>query len=243
MKTDITNSTPLYSQVVEDLRNKILNGTYRRNDRLPNEKWLCDLYNISRSTLRKSIDELILDGFLERKTNRGVYVIYSKFDTDFDHPYSLFQEMVKSGIVPTSKILSFMRIEADKRLSAALGCKLKAPLLEIYRLRYADDVPFNLQYIYLPESIFSQFNPWLLIDHSLYDLIENEYHLKIQKTVQKVSTALVTKEQTELLNVPARTPLLHTTSTVYSNGRIIEYQENDILTDVVPYSYKVTKNR
>lgn len=240
MNTD--NHGPLYSQIVEDIREKILNGAYKYNDRLPNEKWLCDLYGISRTTLRKSIDELIVEGLLERHSNKGVYVIYNKFDTGFDRPYSLFQEMVKSGIRPESKIMSFMRTEASEKICSIFHCEPETPIMEIYRLRYADGVPFNLQRLYLPETFFPHFNPWLLINHSLYDLIENEYHLKIVKTVQKVTTGSVTKEQSELLNVPVRTPLLHTTSSVFTTDAVtIEYQENDILTDVIPYAYKVHK--
>ena len=134
---------------------RYLNGTYKYNERLPNEKWLCNLYDISRTTLRKSIDELIAEGLLERHSNKGVYVVYSKFDTGFDRPYSLFQEMVKSGIKPSSKILSFSRINADSKLSRALNCEVNTPLLEILRLRYADDVPFNIQQLYLIEFLFS----------------------------------------------------------------------------------------
>ena len=73
---------------------------------------------------------------------------------DSDRPYSLFQEMVKSGIKPSSKILSFSRINADSKLSRALNCEVNTPLLEILRLRYADDVPFNIQQLYLIESFF-----------------------------------------------------------------------------------------
>ena len=242
MKTASNGSLPLYSQIVQDIRNKILNGTYKYNERLPNEKWLCNLYDISRTTLRKSIDELIAEGLLERHSNKGVYVVYSKFDTGFDRPYSLFQEMVKSGIKPSSKILSFSRINADSKLSRALNCEVKTPLLEILRLRYADDVPFNIQQLYLIESFFPQFNPWLLTDHSLYEIMESDYQIKIVKTVQVVTTGSVSKNQSELLKVPIRTPLLHTTSTIYSStGDIVEYQQNDILTNVIPYSYKVQR--
>ena len=196
MKTASNGSLPLYSQIVQDIRNKILNGTYKYNERLPNEKWLCNLYDISRTTLRKSIDELIAEGLLERHSNKGVYVVYSKFDTGFDRPYSLFP----------------------------------------------DDVPFNIQQLYLIESFFPQFNPWLLTDHSLYEIMESDYQIKIVKTVQVVTTGSVSKNQSELLKVPIRTPLHHTTSTIYSStGDIVEYQQNDILTNVIPYSYKVQR--
>lgn len=72
--------------------------------------------------------------------------------------------------------------------------------------------------------------------------METDYQIKIVKTVQVVTTTSVSKSQSELLKVPIRTPLLHTTSTIYSStGDIVEYQENDILTNVIPYSYKVQR--
>lgn len=240
MKAGISNSPSLYAQVADDLRKKILNEDYKHNERLPNEKWLCSLYNISRTTLRKSIDQLIAEGLLERRSNRGVYVSYSKLDTYFDRPYSLFQEMVKSGITPSSKILSFACITADSELCGTLHCPPDTPLLRIERLRFADGVPFNINTIYLVEEFFPQFNPWNLVDHSLYEIFEKDYNIPITKTVQVVNTCLSNKEQSSLLNVAVRTPLLHTNSTIYSSDEtVVEYQSTFILTDVIPYSYMI----
>ncbi|RGV98402.1 GntR family transcriptional regulator [Ruminococcus sp. AF14-10] len=234
------NTAPLYSQVIDDIREKIENGTYKYHDRLPNEKWLCDFYQVSRSTLRKSIDELIADGFLERKSNRGVYVDYTNFNNGFDRPYSVSQELKKAGILTSTKILSFTRTDADKHLCCVFDKTNTFPVMDIFRLRYADDTPYTINNVYLPETIFPHFNPWLMEERSLYDLIENDYQLKISKTVQKVSTGLATSEQSKLLNVSSRTPLLCTTSMIYSNNRIIVYQKNFIVTDIVPYTYKIS---
>lgn len=240
MSTVNKNTAPLYSQVIDDIRQKIENGTYKYHDRLPNEKWLCDFYQVSRSTLRKSIDELISDGFLERKSNRGVYVVYTNFNNGFDRPYSVSQELMKAGILTSTKILSFTRTDATKHQCSVFEKNAPFPVMDVCRLRYADDTPFTINNVYLPESIFPHFNPWLMEERSLYDLIENDYQLKISKTVQKVSTALATSEQAKLLNISSRTPLLCTTSTIHSNNRVIVYQENFIVTDIVPYTYKIS---
>lgn len=43
---------PLYKTIYEDLRQKIENGTYSENAALPSERVLCQMYHVSRSTMR-----------------------------------------------------------------------------------------------------------------------------------------------------------------------------------------------
>ena len=72
--------------------------------------------------------------------------------------------------------------------------------------------------------------------------MESDYQIKISQNSTGRNHRLRLKNQSELLKVPIRTPLLHTTSTIYSStGDIVEYQQNDILTNVIPYSYKVQR--
>ena len=49
---------PLYKTIYEDLRQKIENGTYSENAALPSERVLCQMYHVSRSTMRSALDEL-----------------------------------------------------------------------------------------------------------------------------------------------------------------------------------------
>ena len=230
-----------YTQVVSAIEEEIKTGVLQYGERLKNEKWLCETYGVSRTTLRKAIDELIAAGLVERRSNKGVYVTYSKFDSNFDRPISIFQELLRAGIRPSSKILSFARIKAAGEVSQSLRCPEGEPLLHIHRVRYADDRPFNINDIYLVERMFPQFNPWLLTNRSLHEIIKSEYKLEIVKSIQRVNAVAATRHQAEYLEVPLRTPLLTTVSTVIAgDGEVVEYQQSWINTSVVPYSYKYT---
>ena len=228
-----------YTEAVSALEKMIETGAFPYGERLPNEKWLCEKLCVSRPTLRKAMDEIIAAGLAERRPNKGIYVTYSKFGGNFDRPYSVYQELLRAGIRPSSKILSFALTEADSALSEIMSCPVGEPLLEFFRVRYADERPFNINHIRLIERFFPQFNPWLLTERSLHEIMKTDYKLDIAQSVQYVSAALATTEQAKHLEVPIRTPLLTTSSIVTAeDGCVISHQLSWINTDVVPYSYK-----
>ncbi|WP_214628033.1 extracellular solute-binding protein [Paenibacillus agaridevorans] len=55
--------------MIEDLKNDILNGTYKPNDFLPSESDLVQRYGLSNKSVRKGLDELVADGWIV-KINR-----------------------------------------------------------------------------------------------------------------------------------------------------------------------------
>ncbi len=58
---------PLYQQIYSDLLEKIRDGTYLENKSLPAERVLCQMYHVSRSTIRRTLDELQKEGYLLRR--------------------------------------------------------------------------------------------------------------------------------------------------------------------------------
>ena len=52
----------LYVQLQNILREKILSGDYRVGEKIPPENELCEIYNVSRITVRKAIDTLVQEG-------------------------------------------------------------------------------------------------------------------------------------------------------------------------------------
>ena len=69
----VTN-TPLYQQVLEDLRAKIEDGTYPLGAKLPSEVELIKIYDVSRITVRRAVSELVSEGILVKEQGRGTFV-------------------------------------------------------------------------------------------------------------------------------------------------------------------------
>jgi DNA-binding LacI/PurR family transcriptional regulator len=64
-----------YEQIKENILNRITSGEYKTDEKIPSERELCELYSVSRTTIRKAIDELVAEGILTRKSGRGTFVI------------------------------------------------------------------------------------------------------------------------------------------------------------------------
>jgi GntR family transcriptional regulator, arabinose operon transcriptional repressor len=65
---------PLYVQLMDDLREHIVNGGLPIGARLPNEIELSEKYEVSRGTIRQAVEALIKEGFIERIHGSGTFI-------------------------------------------------------------------------------------------------------------------------------------------------------------------------
>ncbi len=56
-----------YQQIEEILRRQITNGHYQEGDLIPKEFDLAEKYQISRPTIRHAVQDLVNQGYLERR--------------------------------------------------------------------------------------------------------------------------------------------------------------------------------
>lgn len=67
-------SQPMYSQIVEKLKNGIISGQLSDNDRLPTNRELADLLQVDRSTVSRAYLELEQSGLIDSHVGRGTFV-------------------------------------------------------------------------------------------------------------------------------------------------------------------------
>lgn len=71
-------SQPRYLQIVQQLRNRIQNGEYPPNTRIPTENELSVSMGVSRPTVRQALNLLEQEGRLTRVKGSGTYVTEPK---------------------------------------------------------------------------------------------------------------------------------------------------------------------
>ena len=64
---------PLYYQVKQIILDEINNEGVKAGDAIPTEKTFCDIYGISRTTIRQAISELVNEGYPVSYTHLDVY--------------------------------------------------------------------------------------------------------------------------------------------------------------------------
>ena len=63
-----------YEEIAEDIRSRILSGNYSPNEQLPLEKQMCESYGVSRITIKKAVDELVIQGWVIKRRGSGTFV-------------------------------------------------------------------------------------------------------------------------------------------------------------------------
>ena len=68
------SAIPLYQQIENDIKEKIASGEYQAGQMLPSENKYCEMYKVSRVTVRNAITDLVDEGILIRKHGKGTFV-------------------------------------------------------------------------------------------------------------------------------------------------------------------------
>lgn len=76
-------STPLYMQIYQQLKSKIINGEVEPNTRLPSIRDLAQSLGISRNTVTLAYDQLLDEGYITSRVRSGYYV--QQMDTELLH--------------------------------------------------------------------------------------------------------------------------------------------------------------
>lgn len=155
--------TPVWSQIAEDLRLKITDGTYRPDSRLPTEAELTATYGSARATVRQALAALVNEGLIVARPPRGYFVrfrqpLFYRPQQEF-RPQPLTPEMDRfmadhsaEGREPRQDIdVSIVDPSDDvkRRLKLAEG-ELAAVRR---RVRFLDGEPFHINDSYYPLKI------------------------------------------------------------------------------------------
>ena len=122
---------PLYDQLVDILTDKI-DHEYRAGDLMPSERELSERYGLSRTTVRLALQELERLGLVVRQHGRGTFVAdRSAQTTNLMYSYSFTDQMREMGRVPSTHILEFSELEADKNLAEHMGLHIGERLFKL----------------------------------------------------------------------------------------------------------------
>ena len=215
---------PLYDQLVDILTEKI-EHEYRPGDLLPSERELSKYYGLSRTTVRLALQELERLGLVVRQHGRGTFVADRSVQaTNLSQTYSFTDQMRQKGRDPSTTILEFAEIDADKNLAEKMRVRMGDKLFKIERLRCADGMPMMVERTYMPMRKFMSLKRPMLEHASLYTVIEQVFHEKIRVAEEEFFASIARPADAHLLGIGEGAPVLDLVRTTYDVGNeIIEY--------------------
>lgn len=236
MDIDRASPVPLYFQLASRMEHAISDGTLRPGARLENEIALADRLGLSRPTVRRAIQELVGKGLLVRRRGLGTQVVQRPLTRKVELT-SLYDDLQQGSRHPATVLLSRAVIGADERIAEILSVPADSPILHIRRLRSADDVPLAILENFLPAE-FVDISEEDLRARGLYQLLRSR-GTTMSVARQRIGARSATLEESKLLEIKARGPLLTMDRTAFSNnGRAIEYGHHCYRPDL--YSFETT---
>ena len=185
MKLNNSSSTPLYDQLKQILKEAIDQGEYKSGDRLPNESELCDLYGVSRITVRRAIQDLADEGFLERKQGKGTFVTRTKITRELVSIDGFTDFSKQIGKNPSKRILACEEMKATPEIAEALQIGIDSPVLKLVRIMSIDHQPFVIDIAHYSLERFPNLMTHFTEHESTYEVLKNIYHINIKSGSSK----------------------------------------------------------
>jgi len=200
MNIDFESKVPLYYQLKEQIRKRILDGTYKEGDLIPSERELNDLYELSSTTIRRALNDLVQENYLERKAGKGTFVRIRKVKRDLRKVLGFTKNMREMGLTPSTRVLSQKVVPANEFARERMGLKKGSKVLRLQRLRLANDVPMMLETRYIRTDLCPDIQHEDL-SSSLWKVFEEKYGLTPNRHHQGMSIATVSKHAASLLGI------------------------------------------
>ena len=213
----------LYSDIVDDLSKEIEN--LDKGDKLPSERELCTIYDVSRTTIRNALNELSNSGLVYQIHGKGTFVTGKKQSQDnLNKYYSFTQRTLSLGQTPKSKILEFKVERATREISKNLELSGGDTVIVFTRLRIADEVPMMYEITYIPYQRFHYVDKELIQSRPLYEIFEQRASTKIFNVNERFAVGSLPKDIAKYLIQNENDPCLKITRKSFDfDDSIIEY--------------------
>lgn len=223
LKTAPFSTRPLYLQVRDLLVARIATAEWKPGATLPNEVDLARELSVSPGTVRRALEEMEGERLIYRRQGRGTFVA--------DHTSE--ELAIRYTNIRTSKGVRFAGEIALARLTAGEAQELEqkrlrlrpgAQVMRIHRVRQSAGVPFMVEDVTLPESLFPGLSGLQEVPHRI-TLLAQQFGLLLGRAEEQVRVSKADGEIAKELQVAKDTPILVLDRVVYTlDGRPVEWR-------------------
>ena len=212
---DMHSPLPLYYQLKEYIQEKISSGSWKPGDRIPSESEIGAEFNISRTTTRQAIGELVSEGMLIRKHGVGTFVSLPRIDKRITKLTGFTQDMLARGLKPSSRVLEFQLTFPPGHVCRELCITENEQVIFLKRLRLADGEPMGIDMVYYPYNRFAGLLDEDLADKSVYELLQGKYSTVPTRSEMALSSIACSPEYARHLEIPRGSPILQIERTTF----------------------------
>lgn len=221
----IDTPTPRYYKIYRLLKQAIENGHFAYDEAMPGENVLAAQYQVSRLTIRRSLDLLQQDGLVERRQGSGTFPIAGNAATqplraDIN---KLVAHLNKMGAGTQVRLLSFGYESANELVRHQLELPANSKVQKAIRVRYHNEMPFSYLVTYVPEDIGRRYTEEDMTQRPLQALLKG-LGIRLGSAEQSFTATVADAHHAQALDVGMSSPLLCIKRlTRNTSGRPVEY--------------------
>lgn len=194
--------TTKYQLLIAEIQDKILSGRWYSGMLMPTEHELCDMYSVSRITVRRALDELEREGMVKRIQGKGSFVNTGRLRSG-EGKKGFMENMTDRGSKVTSLLLKEELTVPTQEVLIKLRLAEQQKVWHFTRLRFVDERPVVIMDTYISEELGNKMRDFNLASTSFYQLYEKITGHAVTETESTVTAINPGAETCELLQVPA----------------------------------------
>lgn len=202
-------AVPLYRTVYDELKQRILSQEYARGVGLPTESKLGEIFGVSLVTVRRAIQELELDGYVQRRHGVGTFVL--DVPREVVVGMSSFTSDVAAGRLRLVRtLLQDEMLPASEEVAGQLGVQASSLVRHLVRLDSEGNFPLSVDEVFMPPSLAVNLTTEMAASPLFVHLWQRASGVLLSATHYGFRAAMPTEDDREILKVEATVPLLIT---------------------------------
>lgn len=190
-----------YVTIYKEWKEKIESGQIAEGERLPTESSLMESYQVSRDTVRKSLNLLEQNGYIQRGRGRASLVMPRQRYTFPLSEIASFQEVNKlSNAQAETEVVNLDILQDPDKIKKIFQQEINGEIYELIRVRRMKGEAVILDKDYFVRDVVPRL-PLNECKTSVYRYLEEELGLQISYAVKEITVQKANAEDYELLDM------------------------------------------
>lgn len=238
--TTTTTTVPKYEAAYRTILGRLKAGRYPVGARMPTEGELSSQFGVSRVTIRRALDMLVQDGYVESRQGSGYRVLTLSPASDTCLT-SFTDQMLRAGREPETTLLSIDSFAPDAPEVAHLSPALRSgPITRVRRLRKVDGAPRMLVMTYAPARLLAGASPADFPEtgpgQSILRILGGRFGLEWSAACEDISPVLADATLALTFAIPQGAPLLRQACSAFADDGSTVFHEDVYRTGAVSFT-------
>ena len=189
-----------YLEIADEIRSLIGAGEFGSGGALPSEAELGRRFPASRVTVRKALEALRREGIVTSRRGSGWFVALDPVRQALGRFSTVEAAMEAAGVTVRREVLEYGFEAAPPIVSQALVVTGGGAVLRVRRLNVADDQPFGVVTVFVPENFGERIARSDAETSTFYELLTG-LGVELGSATQTITAATATEDDARLLAV------------------------------------------